>query len=267
MSRRMRAIVVLCCAVLVGTPTRASAQWIDFMDWLERLSGPRLRGGAVDFLVYCSYPDLSTQSFLGCIPSGKEGDLVDPSTKRTRTLFLAQEPGSAEYWQNTRRLMVGFRVGYLGSGEDYSWFRGANELPYPPGATTEDKIVDVFSFGPTVTIPLLANHTRLRGFFDLGWAVEAHRFSGPQVDDFWIPSIDLFALTAKPFRNRPGLEAIKLRVRWKQFLGTFDSAQFGALAGFDENNERVWSAALVIDPTEWIQRKRYLRQRVIAGTP
>jgi hypothetical protein len=267
----MRATVVLCCAVLVGTPTRASAQWIDFMDWLERLSGPRLRGGAVDFLLFCAYPDLSTTRFLDCIPSGREETVQETIGGRTvrRVVFLAQDRDDPrhDYWNNTRRFMVGFRAGYAGSGEDYSWFRGKNGLAYAPSATSDDKIVDVYSFGPTFTLPLFSSSPRFRGLFDLGWAVEANRFTGPSVDDFWIPSIDLFALTAKPFQGKAVLDAIKVRLRWRQFLGTFDSAQFGAAPGFEEKNERVWSLTLVVDPTEWVQRKRVLRQRALKLEP
>lgn len=262
MKRRLSVIVVLCCAMLTGTPSAASAQIIDFMEWLERLSGPRLRAGEIDILLRCEYPNtdratgITVKSFFDCIPSG--ANVTEPGTGRQ--VFRASEPSTAEFFKYQRRVMYGVRIWWGGSGEDFGPYRGKNGLPYAPSVTGEQKDVNVFAFGPTVTLPLMRSNERLRGVFDLGWAFEVNRFSGPLVDDFWIPSVDVFNLTAKPLRKVPWLDAFEVRVRLKQFLGSFDSSDFGSEPGFSEKNDRVYSVALLLDATKWIQRRKFNQQ-------
>jgi hypothetical protein len=203
--------------MLVGlAPAPASAQFIDIMDWIERLSGPRFRGVSFDFPLRCFYeteegPKIQ-RTPLGCVP-----DLGTAAAPRPR------------------KLVVGVRFDRSGSGED-GGYRGDNNLVYPPGVSDEDKVLVQYSIGPSLT--LVVNK-----WLDVMWTVQLNRFTGPRVDDFNVGSFDPVGIVVKPvalFTSDPKWGSfVKGSVRAKQYLGNITGEQLGALPGFESRSESV----------------------------
>jgi hypothetical protein len=209
-------------AVVALTPAAASAQWLEIMEWIERLSGPRFRGVLFDVPLVC-VPQGGGVGFGACHP-------VD-ADDRTGAL------GASD-----RKLVFGVRFGRHFSGVS-GFSRGDNNLPYPEGTSDQDKNIDQTTAGGFVS---WQPHRAV----DIVVAVEGDRFTGPRVPDpFWIAVISP-GVAWKPFAHfstSRWARIVKIPIRIKRHLGTITSEQFGALPGFVSRDETVLAYGIAID--------------------
>jgi hypothetical protein len=219
-----RALLVL--MVLGASPTPASAQFIEFIEWLDRLSGPAFHGFLVDFPLACKPQGEGGIQRGDCSPTDAEGG-------RLR--------------QGDRRFVFGARFGRHVS--DVSGDDPANNFRYPAGTREEDKGISQYTFGGSIT-------WQVHKAFDIVGAIEASRFGGPLVNDFTIGTISP-GVVIKPlalFSDSRAARLLKIPLRAKTYLGTMTGEQFGAVPGFVSERETIFGWGLAID---WVFSGRW----------
>lgn len=223
---------LLALALLAATPSPAAAQWVEFMEWLERLSGPRLRGIWFEVPIYCRDQAGNDHPF--------DCPLAVPLSPDTQKAF---DGGRSGFDGHDRKYLVGLRVGQFYSAAT-GIYAGDNNLVYPPGTADEDKKITMFSIGPTFT-------WQVSRALDLVWAVELNRFGGELVDDFTVVSVDPIGAVWKPLRhfkpNSRKAGALRIPLRVKKFLDAMRGEQFGAQPGFVANAESVLGIGVQLD--------------------
>lgn len=216
--------IVLAAALIVVTPSPASAQFLEFMEWLDRLSGPRFYGQFIEIPV-------------ACVTQGGDPRLGDCTPIRASRGRLAR---------SDRRVVFGLRLGRQASGVgDAGWDRTSNNLRYPEGTPDRDKRIDLYTLGGSVIY-------QIEPWVDVFTAVERSYFIGPRVDSFsvWSVSPGVVIKPAALFSDSRLARLFKVQARRKFFRGTMTAEQFGAIPGtFREENEAVWGYGFGLD---WI---------------
>ena len=216
--------VLVLALVMVASPLPASAQFIEFIEWLDRLSGPGFHGTLAAIPLACK-PQRGPIHFGDCTPLDRVGRALD---------------------DNDRRLVIALRVGRHASGVDGTgWDRGENNLIYPAGTADDDKRIDQFTLGGSLL-------WQVHRVFDVYAAFDRSYFVGPRVQSFGINTVSP-GVSLKPLAGLDvsrWLRPIRVNARLKSYLGTMTAEQFGAVPGsFTSKNETIWGWGIAYD---WI---------------
>ena len=202
---------VTCLAAVLllhlSTPAPAAAQFWDVIRWFNDMSGPQMFGFSGELPVVCGYERGEAAAFFDCTQFQLEKDL----------------PIGAP-----RRFTVSGRLGYLfntkqfGEAEDVD--RGVSALIVGAGASQA-----LLPGRPAVQIDGVA-------------ALDFVRFTGPNVDDFWVPTANIgAAFRYGGARHRsPLVNGFRASIRFQKFFDTFGGEQFGAPGSFLSEREGIW---------------------------
>lgn len=186
------------------TPRPASAQFWDFIKWLNDMSGPQMAGVVLDVPLVSGYED-------------------------ERRIFLQ----GTQFLDNDqqRQWAIGSRVGYF-----------LNTKPFGSGGSAQFSVTPVRAFQIGASFTTATGLTLKKVAVDATGSVDEFRFLGKTVDDFWVPTITGGA--ALRYVGRRGAPAWKngwrVSIRYQQFLKTFDGSKFGAPGSFRSSKEGIW---------------------------
>jgi hypothetical protein len=212
MSKRVTCVAAVLLFNLL-TPAPAAAQFWDIIRWFNDMSGPQMWGVTGDIPIVCDYEGPKAEKAVGfrCSQFAPIGE---------------DRLGDRRSWSTSARLGVFANTKAFGNDENL------------------DGAVTAFVLGAGHSHPLLREGSAIQ--IDGLAAVDFVRFTGPQVDAFWVPTVNVGAAfryggTDKQSAWKNGL---RVSIRYQQFFDTFGGERFGAPGAFESSKEGIWQFAL-----------------------
>ncbi len=226
---------LLLTAVLLGmTPSSAYAQFFDFLEWVDRLSGPTLKGQWIDLPIACGYLPSAfskevlelnlmrlTTELMGVTPYGPTAPElaalvpqvitnVEKLQARDNRSFSPRQAGRTRI-KLCGPLMPDSFVDYSHQLQNLSYERrivlGGRLGTYGTGhrwpfdgensLQYEDATADERKVTLITFGPVVS--WSIHPKVDLTWTFEANRFSGSLFETFWRPSYDPIGILVRPF--------------------------------------------------------------------